>query len=294
MRKAIVLIAMALLCGALSAYAQNDYVIDPGDDPPIFVSSPGCPSGTCFVYGSEVVGIHGNTVTMVNQGGSSNIVGTMLVIVGVPTGQPAPGTGTASQGQVWQGNTSSGGVQPIYGWSGQFNNGSFTDPGHAFGTSSRDVYKDILKLNPPTSGNSESLGNWQNADKAALNLTVNGFTIYVYTVTNVNIGTSAGHNSINITFSGNIPQGSFIVGYGCSSTVQVQLSPSTPSQQYCGYMGKDGKPHISPGSTYATPFTHAALELDKQQPPVPEPGTLSLLGTGLFAAAALFRRRLQG
>lgn len=287
MRRWLILVAFVILGCGVSALAQDDYVIDPAADPPVFVQAPSCPTGTCFVYGSEVVGIHGNTVTFVNQGSSNNITGTFLAIVGVPNGQPAPGTGTASGvgitalTHVYQGNP--GGA--IYGWNGNFNGGTLS------GSASTDVYKDVLKLNPPTSGNSESFGNWQAADKAALNLTVNSFTIYVYTVTNVNIGHGANDNTFSLTFSSNIPQGSFIVGYGCDSTVSVTM-PNTPTQLYCGNTDSNGKKHISGGNTYATPFTHSALELDK--PPVPEPGTLTLFGTGLFALAGLVRRKLQG
>lgn len=262
MRKGMLLLALVaglLIFTGATALAQT------ADDPPVWVYGTNCNPNTtnCFLFGGEVNGVTTNTLIMNAHGGASqNITGTLLLILGIPTGG---GSAPTPNAPLLEGN---GGV-PLYGWNGNFSGGTFTS-GLPFGTSSLDVCT-FLGLSPVAGCNSESLGNWQNASKAVLGTTPSGFSIYVYEIKNVDIPGQGG--TITVSFSTDIPTGTFLSGYGCASTKTVG------GELFCS----------SVGDTYITPFTNSGLE-DR----VPEPGTLALFGSGLFAVAGLIRRRRAG
>lgn len=130
-----------------------------------------------------------------------------------------------------------------------------TSTGYAGAFTFDDVY-DFIGFSP--SGNASNLfSNWQAADWAVNGIDVDFFGIFVYTLTGTGI---TGGTTIDVDFGSALDNGTFVVAYGQDAN----------------------------GHSYTTPFTESGLTTRQ---PVPEPGTLVLLGAGFLGLAIYGKRR---
>lgn len=268
-RKAV---ATALMTGLLSlAGAANAATIDPTIDPEVlFIGNSACPTPPgCPVFGTEVNGIGSLSLTISENGnGQPALADPLLLILGFvntsPTTLPSitlsTGTGTADGGNVYPSNTTK--------WDAN---------GIALNTFTSGSVYNSLALQKPASA-SESFTNWSAAELSVLGITANFFTIGVYELTGTGI---SGGDVITVNFASDLPIGTFAVAYGCDPN---GIDPTTGA---C----------TPPGNVFGTPFTQSGLvthrDPSSSSGPVPEPGTLGLVGIGILGGLLAYRHRRQ-
>lgn len=133
-----------------------------------------------------------------------------------------------------------------------------TTTGYAgeFNSSADDLY-DFMGF-VPSGDASNRFVNWHDAELAVNGIDASFFGIFVYSLTGTGI---SGGETIDVTFTSPLETGTYVVAYGQDSR--------------------------NPAHSYTTPFTEAGLV----GPPVPEPGTMILLGTGFLGLAIWGKRR---
>jgi len=202
------------------------------------------------------------------------VLGASTVMATTISGSAVVGTGlTASSTFNYSGGhfngsliftNSSSTAQGVVAWSLQMFGGGTTISGTGSGAGWTDFYFDHKQSNNGSACDTNSVNGWMCAD---------GFT---HGTTPFHLGVVPGHGSLTFTFIGTYSGSSFInqldlMADGCSTT---------------GYtISSQGTVHCTSNKwAYSAGLPGSA--------PVPEPGTLALLGSGLLGVGAIIRRKI--
>jgi len=229
MKKLLILTAVALFVAMMGIAQADPYLPGPGTDGHDFLHV-GDPYDGSFIFGgTELVSISANHLQIEDNSGGTATKAPLWLILGVPND---PGTGTAPNAN---------GVAAIA-------DGTFTS-GFLYSS----------KFSITNGGNSQSFGNWSDAEFALTGIKATEFGIYVYDFSTIALPTKGVYD---VNFDSSLANGTFAVALA--------------------NLG---------GSKFATtPFTQTGFFHEHQ---VPEPSMLLLFGSGILGLGFFGRKRFR-
>jgi hypothetical protein len=245
LKRFVVTLAAAALVGLAATPAQAASIrITPTGWAPDDYQNAGYP------VDPAIIGSDGFRLTYWGAAGET-LVNPVMLILAVPEGSPAPLTPVPDNSGEPDAVVSVASTSYYGANSWDTSTGKVLSPFNS--TSTKNVY-DFIGFKP--SGNSsENYANWNKTTG------LTGWNLFVYTV---EFTPQLGKNDY-VEFATSLPVGSFVIGYGCTSTVNGACSGT--------------------GNTQSTPFTFAGAV------GVPEPASVTLMLSGLGMALARARRR---
>lgn len=259
-RKPLMLFPVAGLILAFMAATVSASVIgipDPNDPAVMHIGNP--PNAKTYLFDGEVLPVSSTFLQILQNGGSDTLVDpALLLILGVPNRTDLNFTAptitlSAGTGTVGGANLFSGAWDVTTGYAGSFTAAS----------TANDVYQ-FIGLDP--FGNaSNNFTNWADWELAVNGFTADSFGIFVYRLTGTGMAPGV---QIDVTFDDPLLLGTYALAYGQSPV-----------------------PDRGPVQSYTTPFTETGMV--QPPPPIPEPATILLLGSGLVGLGGWSRRKFR-